>query len=261
MPIPHQDFRTGLVKPLAPIEMGTGHLEVRDGLHLTIEPTGAGQYSDAQVFDYPGIKHHRDFLNRPPLRMTVRAQASHDAPSLIGTAGFGFWNQPYMPGSRSLRLPRAVWFFFASRPSNMAFALNVPGWGWKAATLDASRPSFLVLAPTAPLGFLAMRIPALYRKLWPLAQRAIGAAEKPLNVSLRELHTYRLEWLVDRSDFYVDGELVFRSPYSPRGPLGFVAWIDNQYAVATPQGQFRFGFIPFDQPQSLFIESLSVETL
>ena len=27
------------------------------------------------------------------------------------------------------------------------------------------------------------------------------------------------------------------------GPLGFVAWVDNQYAIATPRGELRFGTI------------------
>ncbi|HLY27594.1 MAG TPA: hypothetical protein VKQ72_14715 [Aggregatilineales bacterium] len=261
MPQIHQDFRTGIELPLSPLEMGQGRVEARDGLNLVVEPTAPGAYSDGQIFDYHGLRYRRDFLNRPPLRMIVRAKASHDTESLIGTAGFGFWNQPYLPGSRSLRLPRAVWFFFASPHSNMAFARDVPGWGWKAATLDASRPPFFALAPGAPLGFLAMRVPALYRKLWPLAQWAIGAAERFLNVLLTDMHTYRLDWLLDRSDFYVDDQLVFMSPYSPRGPLGFVAWIDNQYAVVTPQGNFRMGFVPLEHQQSLFIDSLDIETL
>jgi hypothetical protein len=32
-------------------------------------------------------------------------------------------------------------------------------------------------------------------------------------------------------------------PNPPPGPLGFVAWIDNQYAIATPQGSLRFGTV------------------
>ena len=30
---------------------------------------------------------------------------------------------------------------------------------------------------------------------------------------------------------------------APRGPLGFVAWVDNQWAVATPRGRFGWGLL------------------
>src|SRR5262249_30763783 len=163
--------------------------------------------------------------------------ASHGTDQLKGTAGFGFWNQPIMPGQALPRLPRNVWFFFGSPPSNMAFAQGVPGYGWKASTLDISRLPVLLLAPFSPLGFLMMRLPALYRAIWPLAQRAIGASEAVIDVDLREPHVYRLDWLPRTVKFYVDNKLILATPNSPRSPLGFVAWLDNQYAVVTPQGQ------------------------
>jgi hypothetical protein len=57
----------------------------------------------------------------------------------------------------------------------------------------------------------------------------------------------------------VDGQIVHEAPHAPAGPLGFVAWIDNQYAVVTPQGHFGFGLVPLDQPQSLCLEHVSIE--
>src|SRR5215831_18499978 len=155
----HEDFKGQLDPSLAPLEIGSGKIERGDTLRMVVGPTEGRRYSDSQLFNYQRMKR-RDFPSRPPLRMTVRAWASHDADQLLGTAGFGFWNQPTMPGEWDIRLPRAVWFFFGSKPSNMAFAQGVPGYGWKAATIDASRPAFFALAPTAPLGFLLMRIPA-----------------------------------------------------------------------------------------------------
>jgi hypothetical protein len=35
-------------------------------------------------------------------------------------------------------------------------------------------------------------------------------------------------------------------PKPPTRPLGFVAWLDNQYAIATPQGVLRFGTVACD---------------
>jgi hypothetical protein len=256
----HEDFQNGLTPALTRLELGSGRVELNNGLRMIVEATASGAYSDAQIFDYAAMKRFA-YPNRSPLRMVVRARASHDAEQLIGTAGFGFWNQPYMPGTLSFRLPRAAWFFFGSHASNMAFAHGVPGFGWKAATLDTSRLPFLLLAPGAPLGFLLMRIPALYRTLWPVGQWAIGAAEAVVQEPLSEPHTYRLDWLPNSVLFYVDNRLILRSPFAPKGPLGFVAWLDNQFAIVTPQGNIQMGLLPIQQQQWLALESLVIEKL
>jgi hypothetical protein len=54
-------------------------------------------------------------------------------------------------------------------------------------------------------------------------------------------HDYLVEWRQGQVCFLVDGVLVLQVSNPPPGPLGFVAWIDNQYAIATPQGSLRFG--------------------
>jgi hypothetical protein len=250
-------FPTGLT----PLEIGAGHLEHEaQTVRLVVEQTARRQYSDAQLYNY-ARRRRRDFPSRPPLRMTVRAWASHSADQLRGTAGFGFWNQPVMPGQWIPRLPRHAWFFFGAPPLNIALARGVPGYGWKAATADMSRLPFLLLAPAAPLGFLLMRIPTLYRLLWPVGQWAIGAAEAVVDVDLREPHTYRLDWLPGRVNFFVDDRLILASPCAPRGPLGFVTWLDNQYAILTPQGQLGLGLVEVPERQWLALESLVIEPL
>ncbi|HVO44260.1 MAG TPA: hypothetical protein VMT34_16650 [Aggregatilineales bacterium] len=250
-----------MLSELTPLELGNARVE-RAGstTRLVIANTGERGYSDAQLFDYAG-RRRSEFTCRAPLRMTVRAWASHDADSLRGTMGFGFWNQPIMPGQALPRLPRAIWFFFGSRPSNMALAMDVPGHGWKAAVLDATRLPFLLLLPGAPLGFLLMRRPAMYRRLWPLAQWAVGVSEKLIDIDLRSPHRYQLDWLPNAARFYVDDEMILQSPYAPRGSLGFVTWIDNQYAVVTPQGQIGMGLMAIPGEQWLALEDLRVEAL
>ena len=246
-----------------PWTTGTGRLELAgDGLlRCVLEPASDRQYSDAQITDYQGLPRRR-FPWHPPLRLTVRAWASHRAEQLKGTAGFGFWNEPFVPtGSRLPRLPRAVWFFFGSPPNNMALAKGVPGWGWKAATLDTTRWPFLLLAPLAPLGFLLMRVPALYRRLWPVGQWAIGASEARLPVDLAQPHAYALHWQADSVDFFVDDVPVHHAPTAPRGPLGFIAWIDNQYAIVTPQGHFAFGLLATAESQWLALDQIVIEPL
>ena len=172
---------------VAPFTAGGGEVEAREaGWRLRLPPTSSQVYSDAQLDDYQG-RPRRAFPWRPPLTLTFRARFSHPAGALIGTAGFGLWNNPYPNAVNRLpALPRAAWFFYASPPSNMALAAGAPGQGWKAAVMDAQRPLFYLLAPTAPLGFLLMRMPRFYRRLWPIGQAALGVAEAEAPVRLTD---------------------------------------------------------------------------
>jgi hypothetical protein len=245
-----------------PWTVGTGTLRLGDHvLRCAINPASDKRYSDSQITDYYGLPR-KSFPWNPPLRLTVRAWASHSTNDLKGTAGFGLWNEPFVPaGFQIPRLPRAVWFFFGSAPHNMALAKGVPGHGWKAATLDLSRRLGLTMMPLAPLGFLLMRIPQLYRTLWPIGQRAIGVSERILPVDLVEPHTYELEWRKASVTFCLDGEQILVTPTAPRGPLGFIAWIDNQYAVVTPQGRFRWGLLPTTDQQWLALDQIEIQPL
>lgn len=252
----------GWAERWTPWTAGCGAFHCADGaLRCVIDGATEQQYGDAQLTDYAG-RARRDYPWRPPLRLTVRAWASHSQAALKGTAGFGLWNQPFVASVRALpRLPRAAWFFFGSPPNNMALAQGVPGWGWKAAVLDASRTPFLLLAPFAPLGFALMRVPAFYRRLWPVAQRALGVSEALLPVDLDEPHTYELEWRRASVRFLVDGQMALVTASAPRGPLGFIAWMDNQYAVVTPQGRFAFGCLTPPGAQWLALDQIEIEPL
>ncbi|MHB8748050.1 MAG: hypothetical protein ACYDBJ_02525 [Aggregatilineales bacterium] len=245
---------------LTPFAIGNGWVEQSSGWKFVLPPTTATRYSDAQVSDYARLPR-RAYPWVAPVHMTVRACASHNVDQMRGTAGFGFWNQPFMPGQAIPRLPRAAWFFFAGQPSNMALARGVPGYGWKAAILDATRPAFLALAPLAPVGVLLMRIPPLYRKLYPIAQRALGVSETLIDVDWREPHTYTLDWQPRSVTFGIDGRCILRTPYAPAGRLSFVAWLDNQYAVVTPQGRLKFGLVDVREEQWLRVESVEIESL
>lgn len=242
-----------------PYLIGGGRLAAtREGARLTLPSTSAARYGDAQLDDYASLPRRR-YPHRPPLRLTLRARFSHDAASLKGTAGFGLWNNPFGAQSRVPALPRALWFFFASPPSNMALAQDVPGLGWKAACIDAGRVSALAWAPLAPFVLMACRWPRLYRAIWPRVQRGLGISESPLPGragAMTDWRAYELEWRRDGARWRVDGELALETDRSPRGPLGFVAWIDNQYAVVTPQGNFGFGLL--DVPAEQWIEVADV---
>lgn len=236
------------------LEQGTGNVQLDDAaVILTRQHATTQQYSNAQIHDYGD-----GLLHSAPLQMSLQARFSHPIESLKGTAGFGFWNAPFAPGSKRLRLPRTAWFFFGSPPLDIALAMDVPSHGFKVATMDAIRPLFFALLPTAPLGFLLMRVPFVYRRLWRVGQHALAVSEKALSFDITTWHTYRLDWQTNGVRFWVDDVLVHQSRYSPNGKMGFVAWIDNQYAVVTPQGRFGWGLIPELEAQTLELKAIEI---
>lgn len=241
-------------------EVGHGTVALAGGqAHLTVDETAGGRYSNAQISDYE--YGAMTFRWRPPLRLTVQAAFTSNAEN-VGTAGFGFWNHPFSPDTRRLRLPQAIWFFFGAPPHNLALAHGVAGQGWKAATLDAGRLPALLLAPFAPLAVLLMQLPAVYHRLYPFIQRRLAVGEALLSPALMAApHTYTLDWRRDGAAFAVDGATVLETPFSPRGACGFIAWIDNQYAIVTPQGRFGWGVQPVTTPQTLMIENVEIEVL
>lgn len=244
-------------------EVGAGRVEAHaDGARLVIPPADGAHYSNAQISDYrtagAGAFH---FRWRPPLRLTLTAQASGPGNSLRGTAGFGFWNHPFSPDARRLpRLPQAIWFFFAAPPGNMALARGVPGHGWKAAQIDAARLRLLPLAPFAPLAALAFRSRWFYDRCFPPLQRAMAIGERALDPALlAERHAYSIEWQRGGARFSVDGRSVLETSNAPRGPAGFIAWLDTQWAIITPQGRIGFGLTPVTHEQTLTVESIEIE--
>ncbi len=224
---------------------------------LTTRPTPANRYTNAQLDDYHDFSgpRSRPFTSAAPLRLSLRARASHAAP--LGTLGFGFWNEPFSITGSILAAPSVVWFFYASTPSDMALVPGVPGWGWKAATLTTGRWPRLLLAPGALGAIVLTRIPGLGRPVMNLARRFVQAHEAPLaDVALDRWHSYELDWGAAEARFRVDGVERLRSPAPSQGPLGFVMWIDNQYAVASEDGHFGFGVLPLAGSQWLEVEDL-----
>lgn len=245
-------------------QQGNGSVIRRySSLHLSLFPVEDDSgYHNAQISDY--TPQERVFRLVPPLRLEVVAYLGSAPAHFKGTAGFGFWNHALAPdlALTKRKLPQALWFFFSSPESDMRLAQGVAGAGWKAATLDATRPLAKLLLPFAPLGFLLMRVPLLYRLLWGIAQRAIGVQERALELSLLEgEHTYRIDWLKDSVTFAVDEEVVLHSAHAPKNALGFIAWCDNQHAQVTPQGALAMGTLGVAQPQSLVLRRVTLSAL
>jgi hypothetical protein len=243
---------------------GEGFLErTATTLRFVNVDTSCDEYTNAQIDDYQGLAR-RHFPWRPPLKLTVRARFSYgagDGPmGLSGTAGFGFWNDPFLMTERRIpTLPRALWFFYSSPPSEMKLDLSVPGDGWKAATIDALRPIAVLLAPLAVPAALLMNLRPLYRALWPPIQGALSIRESAMDVPLTEWHNYVIEWGVEHATFSVDDEPVLEGAPSPRGPLGFVMWLDNQYMIVKPWGRFGWGLLETPGCQWLEVDRLLIE--
>ena len=280
MPALDDDFTTPLAASAQvwhPSTPGGGMLAVADSvLRCALPPTPAGRYVNAQIDDYGGARL-RHYPWRPPLRLEVRARTSlpvhpieavgagehppdassgrpPDAPTsaarsasgaeqafLRGTVGFGFWNAPMTVARGALRLPDAVWFFGASPPSEMRLVPGLPGRGWKAQVVHANRAGALAYGAAALGAAGWARLTGRERVAARLVERMTRASEAVLDVDTAVWHDYRLEWHAGAARFFVDGAEVLRAPNPSPGPLGFVAWIDNQYAVATPRGELRFG--------------------
>jgi hypothetical protein len=155
--------------------------------------------------------------------------------------------------------PQALWFFYASPPTDIALVPGLPGWGWKATALRSRRVPTLLLAPLAAAGVVVGRVPLLRRIVFAQAKRFYMAEETLLPEDPRLWHRYEIDWSPGSAEFRVDDRLVLSTPCTPVPPLGLVLWIDNQYAVASPSRGFGFGVLDLITDQWLEITDLEVE--
>ncbi len=224
-------------------------------------PSGpAGRYRVAQLDDY-GSRPRRQFPWHPPFRLSLQARAS--AEIIPGTWGMGLWNNPFgmaiLSGVEILRLPalpEAAWFFFASPPNYLSFRDDLPADGPLAATFRSRRIPAALLALGAP-GLPLLLLPPAARLARRIARRLVGQSSARLDLSTIGWHSYEMEWLPERVMFWVDGNIVHQTGVSPRGPLGLVIWVDNQYAAIPPSG--RLGFGALENPQPAWIEIRRLE--
>jgi hypothetical protein len=246
--------------------MSFRRLEINGGVvsgerpwRLILNPVNKG-YANAQIDDY-GMRKRGDYLWRPGTTMQLRARFSHSELSMPGTAGFGFWNAPFGdPTVPWPALPQAAWFFHASAPSDLPLPASGPGRGWFAATVDANISKAIALAPLAPFIMLLNNSTQLRYRIWPMLRRVMKISHAPVGqAEMTRWHEYRLEWRRSGCAFTLDNEAVLETAYSPRGPLGFVCWIDNQYLIATPAGRLRWGALPVGSEQWLEVDDLVLE--
>lgn len=207
-------------------------------------------YRWAQLDDY-GNQPRSRFTLRPPFTLDVRARVSQA--NLPGTWGFGLWNNPFTAelgiGGVSARfpaLPNAAWFFHASSPNFLSFQDGLPAQGFLMAVFSS---------PLIPPGALALGLPGLLllvfrpaaRWMRRLLGRIIQEDSATLEIDPTEWHEYRLELKETSCLFAVDSRKMLETKVVPRGRLGLVLWIDNQYAAFSPDGRLRSGALPNPQ--------------
>jgi hypothetical protein len=217
---------------------------------LSIPAGPAGSYRLAELDDYRGLRR-QSFPWNPPFQMSLRARASTGL--VQGTWGFGLWNDPFglgllsrAGGARLPVLPEAAWFFFASPPNHLSIRDDLPAQGALAATFHSVCWPAALLALGLP-AYALLAIPPAARLLRRLARRFVRQDALALQIDPTEWHAYRMEWLQGAVRFQVDDRLVFQTGMAPRGPLGLVIWIDNQYAAFPPDGRLRYGTLPSEE--------------
>jgi hypothetical protein len=258
-------MRSNSGQGLEPYGLGGGSVRIRGvgGARLEIPPVTNG-YANAQLDDYRPFPRRR-FPCRPGARLSLRARCSHDAP--LGTLGFGFWNDPFSlsigGGGAARRLPaapRAIWFFYGSPPNDFTFTSGGAGHGLRAMALRSPWIPSLPFFVMAVTGWALTRLPILRGPLMRIALSRIRSAELALpDATLSAWHEYEIGWNEDGAQFAIDSAPIMHTRLPILEPLGFVTWIDNQYAIATPKDGLRFGTIATLERQWLEIEELRLQ--
>jgi len=238
-------------------EINSGRVVDGPTIELTIGPVNQG-YSDSQIDDYGNFDRKR-YPWQPGTRFRVTARFSSRSGDILGTAGFGFWNTPFGdPRIKWPALPKAAWFFYASEPTDLPLPAEGPGRGWFVSTIDASSSLIKTLMPFTPATLLLNNIPVIRHYLWPQMRRKLKISFASIETTMDQWHHYELNWFPSSCRFLIDGEKILETHFSPHGPLAFVAWIDNQFLVATPRGRFKWGTIQISHEQSLFLRDLEI---
>jgi len=214
------------------------------GWRLDIPAGTRGAYRLAQLDDYTASSRTR-FLHLSPWALSLRARVS--AKNLPGTWGFGLWNDPFGFslgfGGTAMRLPalpNAAWFFHASPPNWLSLRNEIPAQGFFAGTISSPHLPTLLLSP-ALLGLPFLAIRPFSRWLRKLAGKLIHQVATMVTVDGNEWHEYSMSSQFDSTEFRIDGKAILKTAIFPDCPMGWVIWIDNQFALWNPVGRFAYG--------------------
>ena len=224
------------------------------GWRLGIRAGGSGEYRLAQLDDHSG-RPRANLIWRPPLTLSLQARVS--SASVPGTWGFGLWNDPFALGCGPARerrrlpaLPQAAWLFSASARSQLSLRDDKPGNGFFAQACMSERVG-VWLVP------VVLSFPFSPRNSRRILSRHIHQDAAQVDSDPCVWHHYELRWLHESTEFWIDGQQLFRSAVCPRPPLGVVIWIDNQYAAFDTRGRIAWGVESIPEDAWLEVEQLS----
>lgn len=231
---------------------GSAWVDESFGLRLKLAKAPAGKLSVAQVDDYIN-RPRADYCWLPPLILRLKARVTHPSGSLLGTAGFGFWNNMApLWGTRMEVNPNWIWYYYASPQSTISLT-NGPANGWKASAVYGGKGGERAMAAANAF----MKIPLLGRLVTGVR---MPAREKALpDWDFTQWLDFEIHWLPESIHFRIDGEEVMAARVKVSVPLAFVAWIDNNFASVKPNGEFEVGNLAVEQEQSLLIQSLEIQ--
>lgn len=249
-------FENGFHPRWVRFAIGHSGIELLPGIaRLSIEGAVAGELSDAEIDDHRTAPRWNLHWT-PPLTLTIRARFSHPAGEMIGTAGFGFWNDPFDWSGNVQAPPNAIWFFYASPASDMAFVRGLRGHGWRAAFLNGGTADALSMA----VGNALFKMPGMDKLIFAAAEKRMGAAEVLLDdIDMTEWHEYKIEWRPAEAVFSVDGQERCRAKNPPTVPLGFVAWVDNNATTMGPGKEFSFQRVAVPMREWMEVSYIKIE--
>jgi hypothetical protein len=195
----------------------------------------------------------------------MKLEARVSKADLPGTWGFGLWNDPFSMGSlaggvkRLLPvLPNAAWFFYGSKENHLTLRDDMPASGFHMKTFRS---------PVIPSLFSIFAVPITPFLLCPWTARVIRRIARGLvtedaqaiQLDVTDWHSYGLIWDNKRVRFAVDDTRIFQTAHAPKGRMGLVIWIDNQYFSFTSKGQIKFGALKSTTEAILEVRHLFVE--
>ncbi|MFN2302781.1 MAG: hypothetical protein ACK2TV_03525, partial [Anaerolineales bacterium] len=160
------------------------------GFKMTIPPI-AKKYCLAQLDDYSGLSRAQ-FLHTAPLKFEIEARVS--GPMLLGTWGFGLWNDPFSMGfgmggmKRALPvLPNAAWFFYGSSSNYLSLREDQPASGFHVKIFKSPRfPGLITLFGLPILPMILLR--PIARRIRKFARKFVQEDALMVNNSLTEWH-------------------------------------------------------------------------
>ena len=252
------------------------HLQMRE-VHLgkvTGDPEGGYQleipaidtktYLLAQLDDYMDLSRTK-FPHQPPLRLKLEARTV--GCDLQGTFGFGLWNDPFSFGlgpagmSKLLPvLPNVAWFFYGSSQNHLTLRDDQPADGFHVKTFRSPLiPSVFSLFALPMLPFIFFHPTA--RWIRKLLRIFIKEESQAIAIDTGQWHVFSLEWWADHVIFKIDESWIFRSTTAPKGKLGLVIWVDNQFLRFDPKGKLSMGTLKTHSPQIMEFRNIEINSL